>query len=110
MLKRHQVLLTDWLTDYIRFLSEKYDVSFSEVIRVSLSIFFTEMVSRLYPKYKFPLSKKEMVALFNEVAGKKMSEEEVHRLISKAYFEARKAIEYRISQDKKNKKVESNQQ
>ena len=104
MLKRHQVLLTDWLSNYIRFLSEKYDVSFSEVIRISLCIFFTQMVSQFYPKYKFPLTKKETNNLFYKVANKKIPEEEVHRLISKAYFEARKAIEYRMSQDKKSKK------
>jgi len=38
VLKRYQVLLSDWLEDYIKFLSDKYDVSTSELIRIQLCI------------------------------------------------------------------------
>ncbi len=33
MLKRYQVLLPDWLEDYVKLLADKYDLSFSEIIR-----------------------------------------------------------------------------
>ncbi|UCC95219.1 MAG: hypothetical protein JSW40_00295 [Candidatus Omnitrophota bacterium] len=107
MLKRHQVLLTDWLTEYIKFLAEKYDVSFSEVIRISLSMYFMEMICLLHPKYKFPIAKKEMVRIFNQIAAKRLPEEAKHKLISQLYFEARKAIEFRLVQEKKCKKNKS---
>jgi len=108
MLKRHQVLLTDWLTDYIKNLSKKYDVSFSEVIRVVLCLFFGEIISSFHPKYKFPFKKKEIVSTLNKIVNKKMSEEEIHRIISQVYFEARKAIEYRLNNDRKIKKKPRN--
>jgi replication fork clamp-binding protein CrfC len=33
MLKRHQVLLTDWQTEYLKDVAKKNDISFSEAIR-----------------------------------------------------------------------------
>ena len=104
MLKRHQILLTDWLEDYIRFLSENYDVSFSEVIRGILSLQFIQMISILFPRYKSDLSSKEIARLLKKAVRKKEDQEELHRLISQIYFSAHKAIEYRLKHVKKLKK------
>lgn len=38
MLKRYQVLLPDWMEEYIKYLVDKYDLSFSEVIRGEICI------------------------------------------------------------------------
>ena len=38
MLKRHQILLNDWLVEYIKNCSDRYDISFSEVIRLTLCV------------------------------------------------------------------------
>ena len=37
-------------------------------------------------------------------AQKNMEQEDIHRMLSKIYFESRKAAEYRIAQEKKKKK------
>jgi hypothetical protein len=37
MLKRCQILLTDWQQEYIRDTAQRYDLSFSEVTRIFLS-------------------------------------------------------------------------
>jgi len=104
MFKRYQVLLTDWLGEYIKYTAEKYDLSFSEVIRILLCLYICELISEFHPRYKFPKERKELINIFKKVANKKISEEDIHKLISQAYFEARKAIEYRLAQDKKNSK------
>ena len=103
MFKRHQVLLTDWLTDYAKYIAKEYDVSFSEVIRLSMCLYFGEMVSQIHPEYKFPLTKEKVAEIIEKISAKKLPEEEIHKLISQAYFEARKAIEYRQSKVKEKK-------
>ena len=104
MLKRQQVLLSDWLVDYIKFLSEKFDLSFSEVIRGTLSLQFLNTISTLYPKHKPALSNNEISKILLSASKKKQTEEELRRLISKIYFEARKAIEFRLAAARKEKK------
>jgi hypothetical protein len=97
MLKRSQVLLTDWLEDYVRHISERYDYSFSEIIRLSLCILFCEVLSEVHPKHKIGINVKEVVKAFRRIPHNKIAEEKRHQLISKIYFEARKAIEFNLS-------------
>lgn len=52
MLKRYQVLLPDWMEDYIKFLVERHDVSFSEIIRAELCFSFLNTIIKLCPEYK----------------------------------------------------------
>ena len=96
MLKRHQVLLTDWLAEYIWYIAEKYDMSFSEVIRSMLSIQFLRMISSFSSNYKPNLTEKEIVKILKQLSTRKTAEENMHRLLSKLYFETRKAIEFRL--------------
>ena len=104
MLKRNQVLLTDWLEDYVRYIGKRYDYSFSEVIRLCLCILFCEVLSKMYPKHKFGVDLKKIIKLSSNSLRGKADEEDLHRLISKIYFEARKAVEFNLSQIKKRKK------
>jgi len=104
MLKRYQVLLPDWLEDYIKFLVDKYDLSFSEVIRIELCIAILNMVPRLFPDLKTEIRGEDIAKLVKNNLELEMEREEPHRLMSKIYFEARKAVEYRFAQEKKQKK------
>lgn len=104
MLKRQQVLLTDWLVDYIKFISEKYDVSFSEIIRITLCLQLGRLISLIFPKHKFDISEQEFIKILKRAEKRKRTEEEQHRLISRIYFEARKTIESRLHEMKKIKK------
>jgi hypothetical protein len=52
MLKRFQVLLTDWLAEYAQFVSEEYDVSFSEAVRILMCIGTVYAVREIFPQFK----------------------------------------------------------
>jgi sulfur relay (sulfurtransferase) DsrC/TusE family protein len=101
MLKRYQILLSDWLGEYVKFISEKYDMSFSEATRALLCLATIECISELYPEYKTKMRVKDFVREVKKMLSNgEKNEEEFHRLMSIAYFEARKATEYRISKGK----------
>lgn len=104
MLKRYQVLLPDWLEDYVKLIVEKYDLSFSEVIRTMICNWILTTVPSLYPELKLGLSIKDIHQLIKEEAQEDMRIEDTHKMLSKIYFEARKAAEYRLTQEKNKKK------
>lgn len=103
MLKRHQILLTDWLEEHLKAISEKYDISMSEAVRLVLSLQIPKLVSIAYPKYKTVIADKKFVAAIKAASNSKMGEENFHKLISQIYFEGRKAVEF-WSAEEKNKK------
>lgn len=104
MLKRYQVLLPDWLGEYIKQLVNKYDLSFSEVIRVEICMAILSAVSEIFPEYKLGITPKQIYNQIRKQAEKEMEKEDAYRILSKIYFETRKAIEYRLTQEKKQKK------
>jgi len=104
VLKRYQVLLPDWLEEYIKHLADKYDLSFSEVIRVEICIAIINTISKLYPDYKLGFTPKDILDWIKKDVQVDMERDEEHRMLSKIYFETRKAIEYRFNQEKKQKK------
>ena len=104
MLKRYQVLLPDWMEDYIKFLVERYDVSFSEIIRAELCFSFLNTIIKLCPEYKPGITPEEIVEFVRLDTRDKLKIEDLHRLFSKMYFETRKAVEYRMDKEKKPKK------
>lgn len=101
MLKRYQVLLPDWLEDYIKFLVNKFDLSFSEVIRMEVCIAILNMVSKIYPEFKLGITPEEIAEHIRKNLQQELDQEMRHKLMSKIYFEARKAAEYRLAQEKK---------
>jgi len=104
MLKRYQVLLPEWLDEYIEDLVDKYDMSFSEVIRVQICGWILTTVSNLYPEYKPGIKLEDIFTMIKNDAQIRMEREDVHRMLSKIYFETRKAVEYRLAKEKKQKK------
>ena len=101
MLKRYQVLLDDWLADFIKDRAEQHDASFSEVIRIALCIYYGGMISEFYPEYKFDFNSKKVASLLKKFSDSGMSDEVVHKMISDIYFETRKALEYFKEQQSK---------
>ena len=104
MLKRYQVLLPDWLGEYIKQLVDKYDLSFSEVIRVEICMAILSTVSAMFPEYKLGITPEEIFTKIRQQAEKGMERDEAYRILSKIYFETRKAIEYRLNKEKKLRK------
>ncbi|MFH1655670.1 MAG: hypothetical protein ABH954_03565 [Candidatus Omnitrophota bacterium] len=104
MLKRYQVLLNDWLAGHIKKISERYDISFSEVIRLCLCLYIGGIIPKIYPKHKFRITEADISNLARKRAlTDKLDTEDFHKLVSKIYFEARKAIEAWEAQEKKKR-------
>jgi hypothetical protein len=101
MLKRFQVLLPDWLEEYIRFGAEKFDISISELIRIEVCLAILTQISELFPEYKTGISFKELFMIYKSHARKKTDKEDIRRMISKIYYETRKAIEFRLETKRK---------
>lgn len=104
MLKRYQVLLPDWLEDNIKLFADRYDLSFSEVIRAKICVAILAAMPKVYPEYEPGLTLEEIMNMFIGTNAVKMEREEVHRMLSKIYFEARKAVEYRMAKETGQKK------
>jgi hypothetical protein len=104
MLKRYQVLLPEWMEDYIKFLVERYDLSFSEIIRGQLCFSFLNTIINLYPEYKPGITSKNIIEAVRLDIRDEVKQEDLHKLLSKMYFETRKAVEYRMGKEKKPKK------
>jgi hypothetical protein len=94
MLKRTQVLLEDWQVEHYKSTAAKYDVSFSEMIRMALCLDIITATRMAFPKYKF---KFDVNKLENVVKKQKivqaMGIEQFHSFLSKLYFETRKATD-----------------
>lgn len=105
MLQRHQVLMSDWLIEYWQFIAEKFDFSLSEMLRLALCQHILDVIPIAFPRYKSGLDK----AMFKKIVQKRkidenLSAEDLHRFISQLYFEARKATEFWMREDSKNKR------
>jgi hypothetical protein len=97
MLKRYQVLLPDWLEDYLKWGVKQYGLSFSEIIRLEICISVLTMIEELHPEYKPNLSIKDIMSVVTTFDKSKLTKENINRYASQLYFETRKAIEYRTS-------------
>lgn len=97
-MNKFQVLLPDWLEDYIEFLSEKYDLPISEIIRMQVSAAGLFMVTMLYPEFETKLTLDVVKKLPSEYA-ESADQEQLKRKISKLYHESRKAVEYRMEKE-----------
>ena len=96
MLKRTQILLENWQVEYIKRSAKKLDFSFSETTRILLSEAILSILYSLEPKKKIGVTPGELIKMKKNVADPKSSAEEKHRVVSKLYFEARKASEHKI--------------
>jgi len=89
MLKRYQVLLPDWLEEYTMHLADRYNLSFSEIIRIQICFSTLSSVSSFYPEYKPSTTIQEISKLAKEIIESNLGREELNKLISKLYFEGK---------------------
>jgi hypothetical protein len=92
-------LFEDWQVEYIKSVADRHDLSFSEICRMLVSIGIDISIAQLHPEYKLKIERKNFTTFTNE----KTSEDVRHQLLSKLYFETRKAVEYRLSKIKPRK-------
>lgn len=100
MLKRVQILLTDWQIEYAKFIAEKYDISISEAVRMNMSYGIFNCVKDIYPDQKSKFNVGDVVKNIKKAASGKMKREALLQSLSKCYFDARKAAEYRIDKER----------
>jgi hypothetical protein len=89
------------MEDYLKLVAERYDLNFSAEIRIHMCLGILYVTSILYPEHKINLIDKEFLELSKKAGKKELREEEVHQMVSKVLFETRKAVEYRLSKEKK---------
>jgi hypothetical protein len=98
MNRKYQVILPDWLEDYIKFLVDRYELNFSEVIRLQICHSVLCLMEKIYPEFKSNLSIED-IAMIPKDYPKTQDREELLRRLSKIYFETRKAVEYRLEKE-----------
>lgn len=103
MLKRFQVLLSDWQAEYVKFISERYDLSFSEALRMIISVWAIGATKTMHPEFKSKFDTNEFINRAKQMTKDSIDEMSMHPLFSSLYFEARKAVEYRIEHADTNK-------
>ena len=99
--KKIQIVLPIWLGDYLETVSEKYDLSISELARLQICFTIISITDNLYPDYNPEISTKEISKKIHKFLGSD-NREEFLRFLSDLYFESRKAAIFRL------KKVEGN--
>jgi hypothetical protein len=98
--KRYQVLIPDWLEEYIKWGVKKFGLSFSELIRLEICQAIIGYIGERYPEYKSGYTMKTFLKDIDKFEKGKLKPDDLDRIISTIYFEARKAIEYRFSQER----------
>lgn len=104
MLKKYQVLIPEWLEEYIILLAAKYDLSFSEIIRSEVCFSILCTVTHFFPDFKSSLKPQELLEMMSEKFADDVERGEMYRFLSKMYFEARKAVEHRLSKEQSPKR------
>ncbi len=102
--KRYQVLLSSWMEDYLKFITDRYDLNFSSAIRIHMCLGILYIISNLEPDYKIDLLSKDLLEFSEKASVNEADEEMGHQMFSKIIFETRKAVEYRLAKEKKQNK------
>jgi hypothetical protein len=104
MNKRIQVVVPHWLDEYIGFLIEKYDLNTSELIRMYLCVGIITLTESLYPDFKSDIDFSDFRQDFQSRPMEDVDRERLFKAMSKIYFEARKAVEFRMTAEQKREK------
>ncbi len=102
--KKFQVVLPMWMEDYLQSICSEYDLTISELLRLEISLAFICFVSHFFPEYKGPTMQDLGIPLAKDAPPReKVDREVMHRVLSKIYFEARKAADYHMKVKGKKK-------
>lgn len=102
--KKFQVVLPDWMEEYLEAVASKYDLTISELLRLELSLAFISFVNHYYPEYKGPSFDDLGIPIAKDApALEKLDRERMHKVLSRFYFEARKSTDYHMKKDKLRK-------
>lgn len=103
MLRRKQILLSDWLDDYIQELRRTHNWSYSEIVRMVLGYGFGEILKAKNPNVKFNIDAK-LVAQAKLFSKNTESKNELDKkLLADIDYEIRKVLEQEMSELKELK-------
>jgi len=102
MYKRYQVLLPDWLEDYIKYISKKYNMSFSEILRLELCFSMLSTAAEFFKEHNANISRQDIFVEVEKYSKGLIDKKEFNKFISKIYFETRKAVEYMFEKGSEN--------
>jgi hypothetical protein len=87
--------MNDWLANHLKWAAGEYDFSFSEMVRLALCVQIIFIARMTHPQYKPDIKEKTFRKIVKRQAiAETIDSDEHHALISKIYFEARKAAEF----------------
>ena len=101
MSKKYQVVLPDWMEEYLEGIAARFDLTISETLRLELSLAFICFVSHYFPEYDGPTFKDLGIPTAKEAPPlENLNGERMHKILSRFYFEARKAVDYHMKKEK----------
>jgi hypothetical protein len=101
MLRRKQVMISDWLDDFVQYTAQKYDISYSEVLRLGTAYFLADVLSKADPKYKMKVTSKEISKVVYDGLEQCGDVEVTRKLIADIYHESKRILQARIEDVKK---------
>jgi len=106
MLRRKQVLVSDWLDDFVNYVSKRYDISYSEVIRVSVAYMLTGILAGADSKYEMTVTWEDLAQVLQKSWENEGDLENTRKVISDVYWDAKKILSDRMAKIKSNPKNE----
>jgi hypothetical protein len=104
MSKKFQVVLPDWMEEYLEAVAARFDLTISELLRLELSLAFISFVNHYYPEYDGPTFGDLGIPIAKEAPSlEKIDREIMHKILSQFYFEARKSADYHMKKEKLRK-------
>jgi len=101
MPKKYQVILPDWMADYLEQIAETYELTISEILRLEICFGILSATQQFFPEYEQKSSLTEIFKQHQDTKPKDIDRELFHKNISKIFFETRKAVEFRMEKCKK---------
>ncbi|MDD4956891.1 MAG: hypothetical protein PHH49_02415 [Candidatus Omnitrophica bacterium] len=95
MLTRQQILLPDWLVEHYKTVAAKYNMSFSEMVRLAMCMHLGNIFPELHPGYNCDIDSKKLASAFKELAASEEGREQFDAMVSHIYLEAKKAVNFR---------------
>jgi len=95
MLVRHQILLDNWMADFLKQRARQFGISFSESIRKILCLHHIMLADAECGECRSDMSMEKYIEMTKKWGNSvdKKSKQEMRKALSDIYFDARKAIE-----------------
>jgi len=102
--KKFQVVLPDWMEEYLQTIANQLDLTVSELLRLELSLGFIFFIDSIFAQFKAPNLEIFGIPKANAVQWlENLDRDKMRTILSRISFEARKATDYHLNANKKQK-------